>query len=374
MSVDQNAYISRSTISNLHNNESINSIQIKTNENPNSKLIFSCSDSKINICDTLNQSRKTLFSCDEETNSELNQLKLFKDLLYAANSEYLQIFDVNALKQVGNYKISRDTINSIEINQSNTLIACSDDLGDIKLLDLRAKTLLTNKKVLKKHDNICYCVKFNPSNENELFSGSFDSTILKWDLRSMSCASIINISEVLSRKQEEDTDQNSLVSTMTPCFVHSLCFSNINEHSVLLAGIENGICLAFDTNTCECLTLKQIKDFNCALTSMIKLEEGNLNEKFKNYLRLANTNELFISCGNDLSIEFFYLNNRKNACNSITIEKLNKFKLNHGYKINNSLFVDNSLFVCDTTSDLTVYDLNILSNNNKEVENISNVS
>ena len=374
MSVDQNAYISRSTISNLHNNESINSIQIKTNENPNSKLIFSCSDSKINICDTLNQSRKTLFSCDEETNSELNQLKLFKDLLYAANSEYLQIFDVNALKQVGNYKISRDTINSIEINQSNTLIACSDDLGDIKLLDLRAKTLLTNKKVLKKHDNICYCVKFNPSNENELFSGSFDSTILKWDLRSMSCASIINISEVLSRKQEENTDQNSLVSTMTPCFVHSLCFSNINEHSVLLAGIENGICLAFDTNTCECLTLKQIKDFNCALTSMIKLEEGNLNEKFKNYLRLANTNELFISCGNDLSIEFFYLNNRKNACNSITIEKLNKFKLNHGYKINNSLFVDNSLFVCDTTSDLTVYDLNILSNNNKEVENVSNVS
>ena len=145
----------------------------------------------------------------------------------------MQIFDLNTLKQLSNYKISRDTINSIEINKN--LIACSDDLGEIKLLDLREKTLLTNKKVLKKHENICYCVKFNPLNDNELFSGSFDSTILKWDLRSLKCVSQININEVMTKHQDSTND--SFISNMTPCFVHSLSFTYLNQQSVLLAGI-----------------------------------------------------------------------------------------------------------------------------------------
>ena len=112
------------------------------------------------------------------------------------------------------------------------------------------------------------------------------------------------------------------------------------------------------------MTLKQVKDFNCALTSLIKIKETSINNKFKNYLGLINTNEVFASCGNDLFIEFFYLNNKSKLNTLIKIEKLNKFKLNHGCKINNSLFIENSLFVCDTTSDITVYNLDILSKNN----------
>ena len=96
---------------------------------------------------------------------------------------------------------------------------------------------------------------------------------------------------------------------------------------------------------------------------MIKIEEKSLNNKFKNYLELVNSNELFASCGNDLFIEFFFLNNKSKLNSLITIEKLNKFKLNHGYKINNALFVDNCLFVCDTTSDITIYNLDVLSKN-----------
>ncbi len=75
------------------------------------------------------------------------------------------------------------------------------------------------------------------------------------------------------------------------------------------------------------MTLKQVKDFNCALTSLIKIEETSINNKFKNYLGLINTNEVFASCGNDLFIEFFYLNNKSKLNTLIKIEKLNKFKL-----------------------------------------------
>ncbi len=75
------------------------------------------------------------------------------------------------------------------------------------------------------------------------------------------------------------------------------------------------------------MTLKQVKDFNCALTSLIKIKETSINNKFKNYLGLINTNEVFASCGNDLFIEFFYLNNKSKLNTLIKIEKLNKFKL-----------------------------------------------
>jgi WD40 repeat protein len=227
---EENSFIKKYKISNLHKNESINSIEVIRIDNNNS--IFSCSDTEIIIYETLSEKKTLLFKSNNEE-SELNQLKILNNHLYAANSEYLQIFDINTLKQLSNYKISRDTINSIEINKN--LIACSDDLGEIKLLDMREKTLLTNKKVLKKHENICYCVKFNPSNDNELFSGSFDSTVIKWDLRAVKYISQININEVISKKQEQNND--SFISNMTPCFVHSLCFTSLNQEQLLLAGI-----------------------------------------------------------------------------------------------------------------------------------------
>ena len=355
--MSENQYIKKSKISNLHQNESLNSIQVKIGDDY-SRLLFTCSDTELKLYNESNKTKTFLFN-DED--AELNQLVLLETNLYVANSECLQIFDINTLKQLSNYKISRDTINTIEINQNKGLIACSDDLGEIKLLDLRVQNLFSNKKVLKKHDNICSSVKFNPFNDQELFSGSFDSTIAKWDLRTMNSINKISVSDVLTQKEPQN-DENSLVSNMTPCFVHSLNMTSLNQEPILLSGIENGFCLAFNAKTCECLTLKQVKNFNCALTSIVKIEESCLNNKFQNYLSLVNANELFISCGNDLSIEFFYLNNKNRDIKSISIEKLNKFTLNHGNKINNATFSGNNLFTCDTSADLTIYNLDILCN------------
>jgi WD40 repeat protein len=374
MNTEQNKYISSLKIKNLHKNEeSINSIQSKTIDNE-TNLLFTCCDDEINIYNTSNKTKTLLFSANEQTNTEINQLKLSNDLLYAANLEYLQIFDINTLKQLQNYKISRETINSIEFNQTETLIACSDDLGEIKLLDLRVKNLLANKKVLKKHANICSSVKFNPLNDNELFSGSFDSTIAKWDIRGSSRLNKISVSDVLMEKQQQQNDENSFLSTMTPCFVHSLCFTSLNQQPVLLAGIENGLCLSFNASTCECLTLKQVKYLNCGLTSIVSINGSNLNKKFQNYLKIVDSNDMFVSCGNDQFIEFFYLNNKLNDSSLATIEKLNKFKINHGYKINYTLVQDNKLYVCDTTDELTVYNIDVLCNDHENLcENFSNV-
>jgi len=102
------------------------------------------------------------------------------------------------------------------------------------------------KKNLSTHTNICSDLKFNPSNESELFSCSFDCSVVKWDMRLVKKSSAeskanflckIEIGETLSEinstklapnRQTNYSVEDLLISTMTPCFVHSnldiLCF------------------------------------------------------------------------------------------------------------------------------------------------------
>lgn len=383
----EKAYMPCFKINNLHsNNESINSIQVKSVDEI-TKLLFSCCDEEILIYNLNNSTKTQLYrSADSD---DINQLKLPKlnnsSYLLSTNGQFVYLFDINSVKQLLRLKASKDSINCIELDHDETLVACGDDLGEVKILDFRIANnsnasnvpiTLANKKAFKKHENICYTLKFNPSNNHELFSGSYDSSIIKWDLRApnqqLACLNQTSVSSLLNDiKQKaslESNTENEFISTMTPCFVHSLHLTSVNIEGnntpILLAGIENGLCLAFNATTCEYLFSKQLKQLNCALTQLTSISKTQLNSKFQTYLNLTNANEILISTGNDLNIEFFYLNNKnsvESGLNSrIKIEQLNKFKIKHGLKINYTLAHENNLYICDTSENLSIYNMDVL--------------
>jgi WD40 repeat protein len=219
------------------------------------------------------------------------------------------------------------------------------------------ESTLTIRKKMIGHSNICSSIKFNPLNDYELFSGSFDCSILIWDIRSAKTYSnkIITSDILLEINKNEE---NNLVSSMTPSFVHSLHFVNVSNENILLAGIENGLCLAFKTNLFKFVSSEQLQPFNCALT---QLNDFILNDKMKleavtttstTTSNAYNNEKVLSGCGNGRTIEFFYLNN------DIKIQKFEKFKIDHTYKINSAKSFNNKLFIADTSYNLTIYDFN----------------
>jgi len=214
------------------------------------------------------------------------------------------------------------------------------------------ESTLTIRKKMNGHTNICSSLKFNPLNDYELFSGSFDCSILTWDIRSTkSYSKKINTTDILAELNKNE--ENNLVSSMTPSFVHTLHLVHSNSEPILLAGIENGLCLAFKIDLFKFACSEQLQSFNCALT---QLNDFFLNDKMK--LEGAyNSENILFGCGNGKTIEFFYFKKENN--NDIKVQKFDEFKIDHCKKINLEKSFDKKLFVEDTSSKLTIYDFNV---------------
>lgn len=264
--------IKKFQLENLNKN-SINSIEFLEK---NANTYATCSDEDIILYNQSTESKQTLFAGDANKKHEPDEITYLKhfqsNLLFAANGKYLNIFDINQLKLNDKFKFCKDTINCIEIGQKNQVVTLGDDSGEIKLIDLRINAAkapcvnLTLKKTLNQHKNICYTLKYHPSRDYELFSGSYDCSILKWDTRFLkSNASIagINVTQAVNKLTEKNVDLLN-VYAMTPCFVHSLFFTEPampDFDSLLVCGIENGLCLAFDPSSLELCSFKQLGKF-----------------------------------------------------------------------------------------------------------------
>ncbi len=87
---------------------------------------------------------------------------------------------------------------------------------------------VTLRKSLASHENICSGLKLNPASDNELFSCSFDCTVIKWDLRAVKRSAEspnpflnqIKVDETMIEINRKETANDLLISTMTPSFVH----------------------------------------------------------------------------------------------------------------------------------------------------------
>ena len=196
-------------------------------------------------------------------------------------------------------------------------------------------------------------------NEHELFSGSFDCTVVKWDTRfvkastkqpfvhKIDVASAIQ-SVVESKSRMNNGDLEYLVSSMTPPFVHSLFFSR----SFLLAGIENGLCLAFEPVNCELVGCRQLQPLNRALTQFDQFQLGQ------------NTEGL-VASGDGKLIDFVRLESASqsgvNDLLKVDIKKEDSLRIQHGHKINCIKFRGSKLYVADTSNDLNIYDFTDVS-------------
>ena len=223
-------------IDGIHAENPINCIEIA-----NEDLLFTCSDDQLIAYNLTTSAKQSLFNQPATSNShntdsdedEFNCLKYspHQGHLFASQGSKLYIYDTNTSKQIDKFKFFKETINAIELNEIKSIVACCDDSGKINLLDLRIspqtkQPSLTLKKSLSVHSNICSSLKFNPSNEHELFSGSFDCSFIKWDIRFTKSSGKqqlyvkkVDIGESLSSISKL-SDENALISSMTPCFIH----------------------------------------------------------------------------------------------------------------------------------------------------------
>ena len=319
-----NLNLNKTKIEDLHN-DSINFIELKDDG-----LIFSCSDEELVFYNMHSSAKQVLHQIDPKKEEEFSYLKYIStgnnEYLFTSNGPILNLFDINSLKKIDKFKFFKETINCIEINKTQNLIACCDDSGEIKLLDLRCTSdsnnnkkisisspNLTLKKSLKQHTNICFTLKYNPLNEFELFSGSYDCTIIKWDTRFIKTntnkpfADYINISETLASINKDNDPESCLVSSMTPSFVHCLNFSSLSENNYLMCGIENGLCMLFDAKTCKYVDHEQMQQFNCALTQIINFDKS---DNLFNIPEISNR-ETIVTGGNAKLIEFMYIDQVK---------------------------------------------------------------
>ena len=108
----------KSELKNHHEN-AINFVEIDTD-----KVVFTCSDSSI-IGYNLSTSSKDFLFKSSSKNDEFTCLKLINEHLFAAQENILLVFDVQNSKQIDKFKFFKETINSIEINNSKNLKAQS---------------------------------------------------------------------------------------------------------------------------------------------------------------------------------------------------------------------------------------------------------
>jgi WD40 repeat protein len=319
----------------LHDN-SINSIQI------NGDILYTCCEDQLKSYSQETSKQETLFKSES---GDIGIIKLLDDShLLLTNSNDLHLFDVDSLKQTNKYKFCKDTINTIDVNKGKTILACGDDTGHVKLMDLRiqanSQIEIKLKNTLKKHTNLCYSLKFNQSNEHELMTSSYDCTVAKWDLRNLkSFSSCVNVNEILEATMQSETIE--FISTMTPCFVHTLQFAHEDR---LLVGIETGLCLGLDSENLAFKFSKQLQKPNSALTNMVFMQD----------LRL------WACSGNDGYIRFF-----KVIRETDSLILLDDPVLEHGFKVNCLLYAQMKLYVGDTTNNVTIYDLAQIFKSNK---------
>ena len=348
----------------------VSAIEIKRRAN-DAELVFTCSDEELKVTNLATRQHDRLYKVSDAAKEELNCVKLLPTnadearYLFASNSQHLFLFDLEKLKVATKFKFNKDTISCLELNKAGNCLACGDDSGEIKLLDIRAPpssssgagslSAITLNRNLTAHTNICYALKFNPANEFELFSAGFDCSVIKWDMRSAKRAAKqhafveqINVSAALTAATCGDSEQNSdaFVSSMTPCFVHCLEFNSVGDSTVLMAGVESGMCMLFDAKTCKSVGHRQIQPFNCALTQLCPVQMTDGQEPV-----------VVAAAGNGTHIEFVAVKSEENAeeAGTFQMEDVSGLRLNHGNKVNCLKFSDKKLFVADTTNDLTIY-------------------
>ncbi|KAG8445528.1 hypothetical protein GDO86_010337 [Hymenochirus boettgeri] len=155
--------------------------------------------------------------------------------MYASHGETISVLDSRALKEpVENFTVCKEEINSISVNDTDTLLAAADDSGTVKVLDLEKKKV---SRSLQRHTNICSALSFRPRWPNSFVSCGLDMQIMLWNVQKTRPLWITNLQD-LSQDEEDEEYNQSPGQLFNPPLVHSLSVAACGN--VFCCGAEDG--------------------------------------------------------------------------------------------------------------------------------------
>ncbi|XP_063298337.1 WD repeat-containing protein 53 [Pelobates fuscus] len=153
--------------------------------------------------------------------------------LYVSHGDSLSVMDTRAFKEpVENFRVNKEEINCISVNESDTLLAAADDSGAVKVLDLQSKKV---SRTLSRHTNICSSVSFRPHRPQNLLSCGLDMQVIHWSMQKARPLWIINLQQLSHEKGDNLATQGQMLN---PPLAHSLSVSACGN--IFCCGAEDG--------------------------------------------------------------------------------------------------------------------------------------
>lgn len=262
--------------------------------------------------------------------------------LYASCGNKVFGFDLrNQSSILCEYEYNEDEVNQITIHHKEEYLACCDDGGEIKVIELSSGRLF--KTLRNKHDNICSTVQFRPIRRWEIVSGGMDFWVVSWDFFSGRALYELNV-------QGHGGNGSEGAYFVNPPFVHSI---HMMENGRMFAsGLGNG-----DVQLFRYEGKKKFVPHQC-----LKKHSSSVSQV---HFPKFHPNEWLVSAGNDCKIVFWNLNT--GTCNGTsgsahqhkkdTAAACVVSEVEHVSKPNwiTSSTLGENIFVADQTNEISVY-------------------
>ncbi|GAV57597.1 WD40 domain-containing protein/Cellulose_synt domain-containing protein [Cephalotus follicularis] len=146
-----------------------------------------------------------------------------EDIVYVSSGKEVKCFDLHmpiSWKPLESYSYNKDEINQIACNSKSSFLACADDGGDVKIVDIHQKCLY--KTLRAGHTSICSSVQFIPWRPWEVITGGLDSKLVIWDFSKGRACKIVDFG------LPDMNGSSNVVQCFNPAFVHSITVPDVD--------------------------------------------------------------------------------------------------------------------------------------------------
>ncbi|KAJ4703690.1 WD repeat-containing 53 [Melia azedarach] len=145
-----------------------------------------------------------------------------EDVVYAPSGKEVKSFDVHmatSWKPLESYNYNKEEINQIACNSKSSFLACADDGGDVKIIDICQHC--PYKTLRAGHSSICSSVQFIPWRPWEVITGGLDSKLVMWDFSKGRPLKILDFGL-------PEMNNNSGAQCYNPAFVHAIAIPDVD--------------------------------------------------------------------------------------------------------------------------------------------------
>ncbi|CBY19620.1 unnamed protein product [Oikopleura dioica] len=213
-------------------------------------------------------------------------------IFVSAGEIVYQVDPRNSVDPTRSFKIGREEINHISINENLTRLATADDDGRIRVADVSKPEGEPKIKAFRaKHENLATAVEW--TTEQILHSASADQSIRTWRVDQQKCVKTLDVSPYKNEIREDSSETKVNVS---PPLVHTISILRNSKPEFVLAGCENGSIIS---NKLDAGKLSS----NKTLTQNFK---GSHNFGIGKICNMSlNDRWLVVSGGNDNAVKFW---------------------------------------------------------------------